>query len=400
MVSPASADVLVSNLGQSDQGLGALAQFDQGQAFTTGDDEAGYTLNSVEVQFGLVSAVVSYGVAIWSSDEEVAPSADTDTLDEPHTRLGALSCPLSVSATDAVYDCTTTGIDLEAETTYLFVIDSSYTLNNRLRNTGSDSQDAGAASGWSIENSSIFRGITGVQTWGTWPQSKKIRINGTAKSSGTNSAPVFSATTLTRSMREDHAPGTGIGTSIPEATDADAGDTLTYSMEGTDADSFTFNATTLFISTKAGENYDHEAKSSYSVTIRVSDGTDSDTVAVTINVTDVDEPPSAPAAPSRLGDRQLDDEPGRELDGAGERRQAADRELRPALPQGHERGASATARRTGRGRARRSRAWTRAATIRCRCGRPTTRATAPGRPPAPAAPAARRTARRCSPPPR
>ena len=108
---------------------------------------------------------------------------------------------------------------------------------------------------------------------------------------------MFSATTLTRSVAENAAANAGVGAVIPAATDADAGDTLTYAMQGTDADSFAFNAATRQISTKAGESYDHEAKSSYSVTIRVSDGTASDTVAVTINVTDVNEPPSAPAAP-------------------------------------------------------------------------------------------------------
>ena len=56
-------------------------------------------------------------------------------------------------------------------------------------------------------------------------------------------------------------------------------------MEGTDAASFAFDASTRQIKTLLA--LDVEVKASYSVTIKVSDGTDSDTVAVTITVTDV-----------------------------------------------------------------------------------------------------------------
>ena len=45
--------------------------------------------------------------------------------------------------------------------------------------------------------------------------------------------------------------------------------------------------------------YDHETKPSYSVTLKAEDDNGgSDTLAVTITVTDVEEPPDRPAAPS------------------------------------------------------------------------------------------------------
>ena len=111
----------------------------------------------------------------------------------------------------------------------------------------------------------------------------------TVTAAGTNAAPVFPVDTLTLIIAENTAADTNIGAVIPEATDADSGDTLEYSMEGTDAGEFTFDESTRQIKTKTGVTYDFEAKSSYSVTIRVSDGIDSDTVAVTITITDVDE---------------------------------------------------------------------------------------------------------------
>ena len=99
-----------------------------------------------------------------------------------------------------------------------------------------------------------------------------------------NNAPVFSVATLTRSAPESTEAGTNIGAAILAATDAD-GDPLTYTMEGTDAASFAFDASTRQIKTLLA--LDVEVKASYSVTIKVSDGTDSDTVVVTITVTDV-----------------------------------------------------------------------------------------------------------------
>ena len=115
----------------------------------------------------------------------------------------------------------------------------------------------------------------------------------------TNNAPVFSPTTATREVAENSAAGTNVGAVIPEATDADSGDTLTYSMEGTDAASFAFDASTRQITTIAGVTYNYEAtKNSYSVTVKASDGTASATIAVTIDVTDVNEKSAKPDKPT------------------------------------------------------------------------------------------------------
>ena len=50
-----------------------------------------------------------------------------------------------------------------------------------------------------------------------------------------NNAPVFDPATAEREVPENSAAGADVGDPIPEATDADSGDTLTYSLEGTDA---------------------------------------------------------------------------------------------------------------------------------------------------------------------
>ena len=112
-----------------------------------------------------------------------------------------------------------------------------------------------------------------------------------------NTAPVFSGTTATRTVPENSTVGTSVG-AVVTATDAD-NDTLTYSLEGTDAASFDIDSGTGQIKTKSGVTYNHEAtKNSYSVTVKASDGTESDTITVTISVTDVAEQPSKPSAPT------------------------------------------------------------------------------------------------------
>ena len=112
-----------------------------------------------------------------------------------------------------------------------------------------------------------------------------------------NNAPVFDPATAEREVPENSGAGTNVGDPIPEATDADSGDTLTYSLEGTDARSFAFNTSTRQITTKENVTYNYEAKSSYSVRVKASDGTDSATLAVTIRLTDVLEQSARPAKP-------------------------------------------------------------------------------------------------------
>ena len=130
----------------------------------------------------------------------------------------------------------------------------------------------------------------------------------TVAAAATNQAPAFSVDTATRSVDENRTKGTAVGDPIEAATDANAGDTLTYSMTGTDARHFTFNAATRQIST--GSALDHETRDGYTVTVNVTDSktaddkastTIDDSIVVTISVTDVDEAGTVVLAPARPG---------------------------------------------------------------------------------------------------
>ena len=117
--------------------------------------------------------------------------------------------------------------------------------------------------------------------------------------------PVFDSSN-SPAVPENTPPGVNIGDPI-SATDDDEdgedalefGNTLTYSLQGTNATSFDIDASTGQLITKAALNY--ETKESYVVTVKVDDGESRDadvTKVVVIRVTDVNEPPAAPMAPT------------------------------------------------------------------------------------------------------
>ena len=115
---------------------------------------------------------------------------------------------------------------------------------------------------------------------------------GEAPTTPANNAPEFAAATDTREVPENTAADTAIGDPVM-ATDADAGDTLTYTLGGADMASFDIDDTTGQLMTKAALDYeapaDADTDNAYEVTVTASDGNTADdaTIAVTITVTDM-----------------------------------------------------------------------------------------------------------------
>ena len=108
---------------------------------------------------------------------------------------------------------------------------------------------------------------------------------------GANVAPVFDEeNTASRSVVENTAADENIGAPVA-ATDLDAGDTLIYSLGGTDAASFAINVSSGQLKTEAA--LDYEAKPTYTVEVTARDASSlSDTITVTVNVTNVNEDPT------------------------------------------------------------------------------------------------------------
>ena len=101
-----------------------------------------------------------------------------------------------------------------------------------------------------------------------------------------NRAPVFSeGGTATRSVAENEPAGTNVGSPVV-ATDLNQGDTLTYTLDGADAGSFTIVPTSGQIRTSA--TLDYETKASYVVTVTATDRSlASASIVVTISVIQV-----------------------------------------------------------------------------------------------------------------
>ena len=177
-------------------------------------------------------------------DAVSATDADNDTL--TYTLSGTEASSFSINSTNGQLR-TSAALDYEAKTTY------SVTVEISDGNGGSDSID--------------------------------VTIN----VSNVNEAPSFASTTATRSVAENTTANTDIGSAIT-ATDSDTGDTLTYTLGGTDKDSFSISGTTGQLQTNAA--LDFETKTSYTVRITVSDSELTDTIDVSINVTNVNEAPS------------------------------------------------------------------------------------------------------------
>ena len=162
---------LVSNIGQTTSGTGSATDEDQAQAFTTGTNSLGYTLESVEYRLNVSTAdyFPTHTVSIW-----------TESSSSPGSSLVTLTNPASIVNGVNTYT-TTDGIRLSTNTTYFIVMDSSPIEGDfgSIYLTASDSEDSGAASGWSIGDGSIYRDHDSTGSWATYDDSLKIRINGT-----------------------------------------------------------------------------------------------------------------------------------------------------------------------------------------------------------------------------
>ena len=110
----------------------------------------------------------------------------------------------------------------------------------------------------------------------------RITVTITATAAPPNNAPVFAEGASAARDRECDAPaGTSIGAPVT-ATDADAGTTLTYSLEGADAASFGINSANGQLLTLAGVTLD---RTTYTVEVVANDGITSSRITVTITVT-------------------------------------------------------------------------------------------------------------------
>ena len=131
---------------------------------------------------------------------------------------------------------------------------------------------------------------TAMYTDGHGPGKEEMAVSANMVSmASTNIAPMFADSTTDRTVPENSAADTNVGLPVP-ATDDDAGDTLTYTLGGTDAASFAIDSGTGQITVGAGTMLDFEATQNiYTVTVTAMDTSGATgEITVTITVTNVD----------------------------------------------------------------------------------------------------------------
>ena len=214
----------------------------------------------------MVDNVEERGTVTLSPESPVVGSPVTATLTDSDGGITGLSWTWETSSDEATWSAATGRVTSEGTTsTYTSVDDD---VDDYLRATASytDGYDAGNS-----------------------------ERSGSAKVVASNVAPAFPSATATRSIAENTAANTNIG--APVAANDPNGDTLTYSLEGTDAASFGIDESTGQLRTSAA--LDFETKTAYTVVVKATDPDGlSDTIDVTINVTDVVDgsDPSGPSA--------------------------------------------------------------------------------------------------------
>ena len=286
----AQAVTLVSTLGQDTNGQQTIFSSQRvATKFTAGPD-SGYTLTSVTVKRG--SGGQALDVAIHA--------VDTNNSNNPEdTALYSFTRPSGNGSGNRTFTAPA-GAALTQDTSYFVVITTNASGAQSIPVTNANGEDAGGIAGWSVANS-------GRKYDGSWGSAGTLRMKLEGAETTPNSAPTFDdGTSTTREFDETIGNATVTTASDIEtpiaATDTNTGDMLEYTLSGTDAAKFEIISTSGQIQTKVGEKYSYETDTSYAVTVTVEDGNGgSDTIDVTLDVTDVDEPPIRPDAPGVTG---------------------------------------------------------------------------------------------------
>ena len=290
----ARAELLIGNLGIGTASANYVSTLDANedvaQAFTTGGNAGGYTLESVSLFFDDSIGAGDIG------DLEV--TIRSDASGDPGTTLWTLTNPASVpkadypdpSAADAAVFTAPDGTVLEADTTYFVVV--GYDQFAGVLGLGEHGEESGGADGWSIANGSKWlQGTTWVDDIGDDPYI--IRVNGEAKDAASTDAtlsalslgtgvaldPTFAGATT------DYRAWVPNGTSSVTATATKNDDGATVAIAG---DTDTGTPGTASISLDPGRN-------TVTVTVTAEDGATTVTYTVVV-VREAAAPTADPAA--------------------------------------------------------------------------------------------------------
>ena len=160
--------VLVSNIGQTEitqnDNAGELLILDSAQEFTTGSNETGYTLSSIDLELTVASTSNFPVVKLFSGSAT-------------GTEVATLTAPTNASTGKTTYTFTVpTAITLEGNTSYWVMAET----GGGTWHTVGFAEDATPAPGWSIADGDEFRGFDSTGPFSTDTLvALMIRVNGT-----------------------------------------------------------------------------------------------------------------------------------------------------------------------------------------------------------------------------
>ena len=308
-LSQSTSTVMVSNLGQPSSARYTVISPNHhyAQSFCTGS--VATTLDKVRLY--TISKEADRTTMFYEHDPApVVTIRSTDAWGKPSAVLHTLTNPVIDGSKDTAEDFTSSGFELAANTTYSVAIyQPSDSGHFAFVDTESTLEETEPQLGWTIGDQYMYLWNAGVGWTDTQRQGYIMKMAVYASGGLPSvSTPAFTDCGDTRSsyqfsVDENAAENTVVG--VAAAGDAD-GDSLTYSVSGTDAakfnNVFNLNATTGEITVKSGANIDYESSDkSYSITVSVTDGEDATgaaespattdaTTSVSIEVINIDEP--------------------------------------------------------------------------------------------------------------
>ena len=213
--------------------------------------------------------------------------------DEP----GMLSLPTTRPQADADYTATLSDPDIVQSTTWTWERSPS---RNGPWTTVSGSSDSTTTSVYTPATADVgsWLRVTATYTDGFGSNESFVALSAKSVQAAPtdNNPPAFTETNPTRSVAENAGANARVGSPVT-ATDPDPGNTVRYEFETPVPDLFTIDGSSGQIRVRTRETLDHETGPAHTVTVKASDSSnESDTVEVRIEVTDVNEPPSADAA--------------------------------------------------------------------------------------------------------
>ena len=314
--------VLATNIGQELYSSRGINESEAVQAFTTGSNANGYTLQSIELDFEDVPTrgadAATLTVSLWSATAGGEPNTAVATLIDPVNLSVADEPGILSEGVKAFRAPANTG--LSADTKYFVHVECNQCFGVDLNTTESDVADAGHDATWNISDALLFRTLDNPSWRESFARRFKIGINGTTGGGGaaTNNAPTAADNTVTTAQSARHTftegqfgfADTDAGATLASVRIVDPPAAGTLALDGTAAvagqvvSSADIVGGKLIFRPVPGAAGDPYATFTFKVNDGIVDSADANTMTITVTVRPGATVPGAPTGLTATADGQ------------------------------------------------------------------------------------------------